>query len=130
MLSFVLPFVFPLLPVNVDQIDVTPVVTAASTTALAAVEEPELWFALPTSGQALTPVLMFGLNFADEGYAPRFDITPSIPIFQFGIDLPFIGKPSFMLTTAPPSLFTGDADLYLKKGLFGRESNRLTFTYL
>ncbi len=129
MLSLILPLLFPLLPVDVEHFD-APVPTPATTLTLAAVDEPELWFALPSSGNTLTPVLLFGLNFADEGYSPRFDLTPSIPIFQFGIDLPLIGKPSFMLTTAPPSLFGGDVDLFLKKGLFGRESNRLTFTYL
>lgn len=136
MLSLVIPLIFPLLPVISDA-PVTPVDTlqpaallAPVSNSLAAVDEPELWFAFPSSGQALTPVLMFGMDFADEGYSPRFDLTPSIPLFQFGIDLPFIGKPSLMLTTAPPSLFGGEVDLYLKKGFFGRESNRLTFTYL
>lgn len=129
MLSLVLPLVFPLLPVNVEPIDTTPVLTPASNHSLAMVEDPELWFALPSSGGALTPVLLFGMDFADEGYTPRFGLTPSVPILQFGIELPFIGKPSFMLTTAPPAIFSGDVDLYLKKGLFGRESNRLTFTY-
>ncbi len=135
MLSLVLPLVFPLIPVHVVDTETTPLPTVDPIVAFdhnsnAAVDEPELWFSLPSSGESLTPVLLFGMDFADEGYSPRFGLTPSVALFQFGVDLPFIGKPSFMLTTAPPSFFPGDVDLYLKRGLLGRESNRLTWTYL
>lgn len=135
MLSLLLPLAFPLIPVSVADAEMvrhpTPgPLVAFDHSSQSATDEPELWFSLPSSGEALTPVLLFGMNFADAGFNPYFGLTPSIPIFQFGIELPFIGKPSFMLTTAPPSIFSGEVNLYLKRGLFGRESNRLIWTYL
>ncbi|MBC8404242.1 MAG: hypothetical protein H8E15_03365 [Planctomycetes bacterium] len=130
MLGILLPVILPLLPIAVDQPISAHLDVAPAPLVNAAVDEPEIWIAFPTEGQALTPVVLVGLDFANEGYAPRFGITPSIPLFQFGIDLPFLGQASLMVTTAPPAIFSGEVDLYLKKGLFGRESNRLTFTYL
>ena len=135
MLRFFLPLAFPLIPVSVADAEIAqhpapaPLV-ACDHSSQTSNTEPELWLSLPSSGEALTPVLPFGMNFADAGFNPYFGFTPSIPIFQFGVELPFIGKPSFMLTTAPPSIFSGEVNLYLKRGLFGRESNRLTWTYL
>lgn len=134
MLSLVLPLAFPLLPVHVEDTEVTLQASAASVVVFDQnrsdeIGDPELWFSLPSSGVSLTPVLLFGMNFANEGYSPRFGLTPSIPLFQFGVELPFIGKPSFMLTSAAPG-FPGEVDLYLKRGLLGRETNRLTWTYL
>lgn len=130
MLGILLPVILPLLPIAVDQPISAHLDVAPAPLVNAAVDEPEIWIAFPAEGQALTPVVLVGLDFANEGYAPRFGITPSIPLFQFGIDLPFLGQASLMVTTAPPAIFSGEVDLYLKKGLFGRESNRLTFTYL
>ena len=135
MLRFFLPLAFPLIPVSVADAEIAqhpapaPLV-ACDHSSQTSNTEPELWLSLPSSGEALTPVLLFGMNFADAGFNPYFGFTPSIPIFHFGVELPFIGKPSFMLTTAPPSIFSGEVNLYLKRGLFGRESNRLTWTYL
>ncbi len=130
MLGILLPVILPLLTIAVDQPISAHLDVAPAPLVNAAVDEPEIWIAFPAEGQALTPVVLVGLDFANEGYAPRFGITPSIPLFQFGIDLPFLGQASLMVTTAPPAIFSGEVDLYLKKGLFGRESNRLTFTYL
>ncbi len=90
----------------------------------------EIWFSFPGEGTVLTPVLLVGMDFANQGLLPYFGLIPSIPLFQFGVDIPFLGQVAIMVTTVPILVLPGDTELFLKRGFFGQESNHLPFTVL
>ncbi len=111
-------------------LDPAPAAEAPAPLTESAAGAAELWLVLPPVGTPLTPVVTVGLDFYDDGYLPYFGVVPSVPVFQFGLDVPLLGELSLMVTTVPVVAPSGSTQFSLRKGFFGQQSNKLPFLVL